>query len=141
MGLTLVDTSVLIGLLDRGDALHTAATIAVGAELDDRQTLALSAVTWTEVLSGVDRVAGASFDGDRFLERGGIPVLSVDRAVAESAARLRQRESRRRRRLRTPDALVLATAATHASVDRVLTADAQWRAVRLDGARILVVRP
>jgi len=135
VGLTLLDASVVIGLLDRDDALHGAAAAAVERELGERQTLALSAVTWTEILSGADRATAGTFDGDRFLERGGIPVLAVDRGVAEAAARIR-----RRRRVRTPDALVLGTAETHAEVDRVLTADAQWRGVRLDGVRVVVLR-
>lgn len=140
MGLTLLDTSVVVGLLDRDDALHVAAADAIERELDARQTLALSAVSWAEVLSGAARVSGAGFDGDRFLERGGIPVLPVDRAVAETAAVIRRRAARGRRRVRTPDALVLGTADAHPDVDRVLTADAQWRGLRLDGARIVVVR-
>jgi len=140
VGLTLLDTSVVVGLLDRGDALHAASAAAVRRELDARQTLALSAVSWTEVLSGAQRVAGGRFDGDAFLERGGIPVLAVDRVIAESAAGIRVRAARGRRRIRTPDALVLATADAHPGVDRVLTADAQWRGVRLAGARVVVVR-
>lgn len=141
MGLTLLDSSVVVGLLDRDDALHMAATAAVERELEERQTLALSAVSWMEVLTGAERASGSAFDGDRFLERGGIPVLSVDRAVAETAAGIRRRAARGRRRIRTPDALVLGTADAHPDVDRVLTADAQWRGVRLAAARIVVVRP
>ena len=137
MGLTLLDASIVSAFLDRSDALHQVAADSVAAELDGRRSIALSAVTWAEVLSGVKRLRGPVFDAQRFLERGAIPIVPVDRAVAEAAADLRVREARRQRRLRTPDALVLGTAATHPEIDRVLTADAQWRRVRLPGVRIV----
>ena len=139
MGLTLVDASVAIAVLYADDAHHEAAVAAVRHESLARQTIAFSAVTWTEVLTGLrilrrDPAAVERLAGEVAM------VLPVDRAAAERAALLRAEQQRRRRaRLATPDAIVLGTAATHPQIDRVLTADAQWGRIRLDGVDIEIV--
>jgi predicted nucleic acid-binding protein len=115
-----LDSGVVVGFLDRQDALHDAADAAV-RELVRQQRLLTSAVTYAEVLTGArlghhdeERVAGF-FSG---LISG---VLPVDVEVADKAADLRARfES-----LLMPDALILATAETEPDVELVLTGDRQ----------------
>jgi predicted nucleic acid-binding protein len=65
----------------------------------------------------------------------GAEVRDVDRPVAERAAELRVA----RPSLRTPDAIVLATADVH-DVDLVLTTDRRWAGV-LGGRRIELLQP
>lgn len=142
MGLTLIDTSVVVGLLYADDALHAASVAALEAEVDNRQYLALSAVSWSEVLTGVG-LRGAGADQARaFLKRGRIAIIGIDQAVAEYAAELRVAHHRRSRggRLKMPDALILATGAIHPGIDRILVADAQWAKVPIAGATVTVVR-
>ncbi len=141
MGLTLLDSSVVVGLLYADDALHAASVAALEAEVDDRQHLALSAVSWSEVLTGVG-LQGAGADQVRaFLYKGRIAIIGIDQAVAEYAAELRVDHYRRSRggRLKTPDALILATGAIHPRINRILAADAQWAKVPIAGATVTVV--
>lgn len=113
-----LDSGVVVGFLDRQDALHDAADAAV-RELVRGQRLLASVVTYAEVLTGArlghhdeDDVAGF-FSG---LLSG---VLPVDVVVADRAAELRSRF----RSLRMPDALILATAETGPDIDLVVTGD------------------
>lgn len=121
MALTVLDTSVLIAVLDPRDAHHAAARAALDAHADD--DLRIPAHVLAEALvhptrAGKERAARRSIAG---LE---IAVDPIDEALAIAAARLRARLGPA---LRMPDALVLA----HAEVRKatcVLTADTQWRA-------------
>lgn len=124
-----LDSGVVVGFLDRGDALHSAADAAVG-ELVRGQRLLASVVTYAEVLTGArlghhdeDQVLGF-FAG---LLSG---VLPVDVAVADQAADLRSRF----KSLRMPDALILATAETDPDVDLVVTGDRQL--AKVSGLRV-----
>jgi predicted nucleic acid-binding protein len=115
-----LDSGVVVGFLDRGDALHDAADSAV-RELVRAERLLASTVTYAEVMTGArlghhdeDHVAGF-FTG---LLSG---VLPVDLAVADRAADLRSRF----KSLRMPDALILATAETDPEVASILTGDRQ----------------
>jgi len=114
-----LDSDAVVGFLDRGDALHRAADSAIRGLLREHR-LVVSVVTYAEVLTGArlghhneDAVAG--FFSDLISE-----VLSVDVAVADSAARLRARQ----KNLRMPDALILATAETSPEVQMILSGDA-----------------
>ena len=113
-----LDSSAVIGFLDRDDALHEAAARAV-RELGREQRLAVSVVTYAEVLTGArlghhdeERVAG--FFADLISE-----VIPVDVAVAETAADIRARL----KSLRMPDALILATAEVRPDVGLVISGD------------------
>lgn len=126
-----LDSGVVVGFLDRQDALHDAADAAV-RELVRGQRLLASVVTYAEVLTGArlghhdeDDVAGF-FSG---LLSG---VLPVDVVVADKAADLRSRF----KSLRMPDALILATAETDPDVDLVVTGDRQL--AKVSGLRIQV---
>ncbi len=52
-------------------------------------------------------------------------VTPIDAAIAEKASQLRGES----RSLRLPDALVLAAASEHPSVDRVISADRGWKRI------------
>lgn len=138
--MTLVDSSVLIGWIYADDALHDACVDALDAEIADLRTLAISTITWAEVLTGTgdDRVARSS--AEELLVDARATMIDVDRATAEHAADLR-RKHRSGARLKLPiaDALILATGALRDEIDRVLTADVRWRRVTVRGARVRVV--
>lgn len=113
-----LDSDAVVAFLDSGDALHEAADEAI-RDLLGRDRLVASAVTYAEVLTGArlgrhdeNRVRG--FFTDLISE-----ILPVDAEVTDKAADLRSR----RKSLRMPDALILATAELHPEVDLVVTGD------------------
>jgi predicted nucleic acid-binding protein len=119
VALVVLDASVVIALLDAGDAHHAAAVAAVGQAR--RDALVLPASAYAEVLvdpwrRGPDAVAVVR----RLVTDLGIHVQPLTADTAEGAARLRARHSA----LRLPDALVLATA--NALDATVLTCDRAW---------------
>lgn len=121
MGLALLDTSVLIGALNRDDALHEAASQAVRAERD-RHALAISALTYAEILVGPLRVGARAVEVvERFAAQVRIVELSAD--IARLAAELRSG-----RGLKLPDAVIVATG-LHLGADAILTADARWKGI------------
>jgi len=124
-----LDSGVVVGFLDREDALHDAADAAV-RELVRGQRLLASAVTYAEVMTGArlghhdeDDVAGF-FSG---LLSG---VVSVDVVIADQAADLRARF----KSLRMPDALILASAETDPEVELIVTGDRQL--TKVSGLRV-----
>ena len=115
-----LDSDAVVGFLDRDDALHDASDAAVRDLIGEHQIL-VSAVTYAEVLTGArlghhDEVAVRGFFTELISA-----ILPVDVAVAYRAADLRSRF----RSLRMPDALILATADTEASVELIVTGDQQ----------------
>lgn len=121
-----LDSSVVVGFLDRSDHLHAAADEAV-RDLLERERLVVSVVTYAEVLSGArlghheeNRVAG-------FFAELVSHILPVDAAIADCAAGLRARATA----LRMPDALIAATAELDPEVDLLLSGDR--RLARLKG--------
>lgn len=115
-----LDSGVVVGFLDRQDALHDAADAAVRELVRDQRLLA-SVVTYAEVLTGAR--LGHHNEGDVAGFFGALlsAILPVDVAVADKAADLRSRF----KSLRMPDALILATAETDADVDLIVTGDRQ----------------
>lgn len=119
MALIVVDASVLIALLDPGDALHMAAMAVLTNHAGD--DLKVPASAYSESLVGPARrghVAPAKSAIASLL----MDIVPITAAIAEHAAQLRARHPR----LRLPDALVVATG-TVLNADRVLTGDAGWR--------------
>lgn len=118
--MVVLDSGVVIGFLDRQDALHAAADAAV-RELVRGQRLVASVVTYAEVLTGAR--LGHHNEGDVAGFFAGLlsAVLPVDVAVADKAADLRSRF----KSLRMPDALILATAETDPDIDLIVTGDQQ----------------
>ena len=119
MALIVVDASVLIALLDPGDALHPAATAALSRSAGD--DLKLPASAYSESLVGPAR-RGRMRAAKNAIASLLIDVVPITDRIAEDAAELRARH----RRLRLPDALVVATGSA-LSADRILTGDAAWR--------------
>ena len=120
MGVALLDTSIVIAALNRDDALHEAAGQAVRAERD-RHTLAISALTYAELLVGPIRADGWALE---LVERFAAQVRIVD--LSPDAARLAA-ELRAARGLKLPDAVIVATGLLHADV--IVTADSRWKGI------------
>jgi predicted nucleic acid-binding protein len=119
MALIALDTSVLIALLDPGDAHHQAARAALDAHAED--DLRIPAHTLAEALVYPIR-AGKDREARRLIAALEIAVDPVDESIAVAAAKLRARHGRA---LRMPDALVIAYADVRKAT-RLLTADARW---------------
>ena len=125
MGKVVVDTGVVLALLDRADAHHESAREAVAAlastDIDYRQP----AVVFAEALVAAAKISPEELQhAKRLLVKTFGPVYEVDAPVAEAAAVLRARYPW----LRLPDALILATAQIERA-DVVLTADKRWAKV------------
>jgi predicted nucleic acid-binding protein len=141
VGLTLLDSSAAIAYIDRDDALHHAAASEIEATLRGGSALAISAISWTELLHGAFIGHHDEEGFRRFVTDFGIAILPVDELVAERAAELQADFARSapraaRRRLRTPDALILATADVDPEIDAVIAGDDQWPKVLGVHARI-----
>ena len=125
-GPVVIDTSVVIAYLDGGDAFSATANVL----LDDlvaggTHPAVLSAVTVTECLvrpyrAGPEAVSTVAAFLGHFPN---LRVRPIDAEVASEAARVRALTG-----LRTPDAMVIATALAE-GVPFVVTADGGWRRV------------
>jgi hypothetical protein len=120
-----LDSDAVVAFLDRTDGLHDAADEAI-RDLLGKDRLLASAVTYAEVLTGArlgrhDEKQVRGFFADLISS-----ILPVDAEVADQAANLRAR----RKSLRMPDALILATAEVQPEVDLVLTGDREASRVR-----------
>jgi predicted nucleic acid-binding protein len=120
MGVALLDTSIVIAVLNRDDALHEAASQAVLAERD-RNALAISALTYAELLVGPIRAGGRALE---MVERFAAQMRIVD--LSPEIARLTA-ELRTARGLKLPDAVIVATGLLYADV--ILTADGRWKSI------------
>lgn len=121
MGIALLDSSIVIGVLNRDDAIHEAASQTVRAARD-RHVLAISALTYAEILVGPLRVGGSAVEVvERFATQVRIIDLTLD--IARLAAELRAA-----RRLKLPDAVIVATG-LRLDADVIVTADARWRGI------------
>jgi predicted nucleic acid-binding protein len=128
MGVRLLDTSIVIATLNRDEVLHEAASQAVRAERD-RNTLAISALTYAELLVGPLRAGGRALEVvERFAAQ--VRIVDLTPEIARRAA-----EERVARGLKLPDAVIVATGLLHA--DLLLTADARWKGIE----RVTVVEP
>lgn len=124
-----LDSGVVVGFLDRQDALHDAADTAV-RELVRGQRLLASVVTYAEVLTGARLGHHNEDDVTGFFAGLLSAVLPIDIVVADKAADLRSRF----KSLRIPDALILATAEADPDVDLIVTGDRQL--TKVSGLRI-----
>lgn len=129
MGPVILDSSVMIAWLNPDDAHHARATQRLTELSAAGHRFAVSAVGYSELMSNkrADRRAAIREVVDAL---GADAVIPVDREIAERAGELRAR----RPSLRTPDALIAATAAVRGSGD-LLTADRAMS--RLEGAEYL----
>ena len=118
MALIVLDASVVIGLLERSDVHHAAATEALREHQMD--VLSLPASAYAEVLTRPARAGQLESVRDDIAALGA-RIKAIDERVAEDAARLRARF----RSLRLPDALVIAEGEA-SSADKILTTDRAW---------------
>jgi predicted nucleic acid-binding protein len=118
VALTVLDSSVVIALLDGTDPLHQAATEAMLAHAGD--DLRLPASAYAECLVGPARRGRLDAARSRIAELQ-LQTEPLTGAIAERAAKLRARF----RSLRLPDAQVIATAEVLAA-DVILTGDRAW---------------
>lgn len=143
MALSLLDSSAVIAYLDADDDLHDSAVSEVEATMRAGNALAICAVTWAELLNGAALGHRAQAAVRAFAEDFAVAILSVDAGVAERAAALQAAYAaagRRgeRRRLRTPDALILATALEYGT-DTVIGGDDKWPKVPDVGERVVLL--
>jgi uncharacterized protein len=123
VGLTVLDTSVLVAFLDSRDALHAQAVAQLRASRA-RSDLVVPVVAYAETLVGAVRGGTQAVEVlERFID-GAARLEPLTRAIARRAAALRARHT-----IRLPDALILATG-MELGADEILTGDASWR--RLD---------
>lgn len=128
MGLTVLDAGVVIAILDAEDRHHAAARAALALRLQVRDELVLPASAYSEVLVAPQRHGESAVRAvDAFLEALPATIHPVTAEIARVAARLRAEHGRR---LRLPDALVVATA-IELHADRVLTTDSGWPELQL----------
>lgn len=123
MGLTVLDASIVIAVLDDSDPHHAAARAALEVRRPSGDRLVLPASAYAETLVGASRAGPEAVETiDAFLAAVPVTVEAATAAVAKEAANLRSEHGRR---LPLPDAFVVGTALA-LSADRVLTADRSW---------------
>lgn len=144
MGVALLDSSAIVAYLYADDTLHDDAVEAIESVVRGGGSLAISAISWAELLNGAN-LGHRELDVLRgFVSELGISILAVDAGVAEHGAELqrayaRTGRTRDRPRLRTPDALILATAVAHPDIDIVISGDGKWSKVPGVSARVDVL--
>lgn len=124
MGEVVLDSSVLLGLLDSRDAHHDAARRVIAAAVDAGDSVVLPASVLAEVLVAAARQGPEIRNAAEKRLLATVDRLHpIDRDVAVHAADIRARHPS----IRLPDALVVATG--RAVDGRVLTADKGWSSV------------
>lgn len=122
MGLTLLDAGVFIGFMDATDVHHARSTQAISDARNRRDQIAIPASAFAEALVVPIRLGDRALAGaHRVVAELPLQIVSIDAAIAEVAARLRQRHTA----LRLPDALAVATA-IHLDADVLVTTDGRW---------------
>ncbi|HEX5923094.1 MAG TPA: type II toxin-antitoxin system VapC family toxin [Baekduia sp.] len=137
MGLTLLDTGVVIGFLDADDAFHAASHRALAALMKEDTFFCMATVSYAELLTGVGLGHHDRSIVEGFLEDFSIGIVPIDHTIAAEAARIRSTHTQkvkgggRRPTIRMPDALILATAEVTEGIDRILVADRRWPKAKL----------
>lgn len=132
MGLTVADSSVLIAALDADDSLHRSAVDVLAESWDRGDQIIIPAVAYAETMVRPVAAGGALLSrAEEFFAE--LTVAPLTREAARQAAALRAAH----RWLRTPDALIIASAAQLAA-DRLVTGDDRW--LRAD-PRVEVIAP
>ena len=116
-----VDSGVIIGALDSGDAHHNAAVAALSDVVGSGSVLGLPAIALAEVMVGPESRSRRAVEiAQAFLQALPAPTIDLTSDMAQRAAKLRAR-----RGLALPDALIVATA-IEAGADRLITTDRGW---------------
>jgi predicted nucleic acid-binding protein len=134
MGVALLDSSAAIAYIDEGDSLHDHAAAAIESTVSIGSTLAISVVTWSELLHGAVLGHHPEAAIREFALDFGVDIIDVDRDTAEHAMALQAAynatgKKGEQRKLRTPDALILATYMQYLDIDSVICGDEQWTKV------------
>jgi predicted nucleic acid-binding protein len=119
----LLDTSVVFSYLDAGEAVSPAAAVLIDDFVrSGRNRATLSAVSVAEMLVRPFEAGPAALGTVEafLLHFPNLTIAAVDYAIAREAARLSARTS-----LKTPDALIIATA-LGAGISIVVANDAKW---------------
>jgi len=127
MGLSILDASISIALVDDTDALYGVAAETIASDPSD---LILPASAYAETMVRAHRVDQAAAVRDK-IDGLRIGIAPLTEEMADEAARLRARFPS----LRLGDALILATARI-LDAETVLTGDRRWAAV-WDRVRVL----
>lgn len=136
MAVTVFDAGVLIGWLDSDDAFHRSATTTMAAARQRGDRLVVPASAYAELLVRPhtnDTVA----DVEMALSEMAIRIEPLTAAIAAAAAALSARHGRR---LRLPDALVVATAASLRAT-HLVTTDREWPVADLNVRTIDIIDP
>ena len=122
MGLTHLDAGVVIGFLDRNDAHHGPARAALDAARDRHDALEMAASAVAACLVGpARRGPDAVMVVREMLAHLPVGVVDLDEEIVVAAATLRAQH----RSLRSPDALVIASAIARGA-ERLVTTDRGW---------------
>jgi hypothetical protein len=113
-----LDSSVVIGFLDRSDELHDAADKAIREVLASHR-LFVSVITYAEVLTGAQLGHHNEEQVMGFFSDLVSSVVPVDIEIGDCAARLRAQA----KALAMPDALIAATAETNREIELLVTGD------------------
>ena len=124
----LLDTSVVLAYLNASEAASPAATVVIDDFVRtgrNRATISVVSVAETLVRPFAAGAAALRIVDAFLLHFPNLTVSSIDYAIAREAARLRAQTS-----LKTPDALIIATALS-AGISIVVANDAKWADSRL----------
>jgi predicted nucleic acid-binding protein len=135
VGLILLDSTVIVGILDTDDALHEV-TVARFKEVVASHPLAASVISYGEVMTGASLGHHSRERVEGFFDTFVKDLLPVDKSVAARGATLRAA----RKALSMPDALILATADLDEEIETVLCADKEWSKVRGLSCRVELLR-
>jgi predicted nucleic acid-binding protein len=106
MAVVVFDADVLIGFLNGSDAHHHDAVAEMRSAFAPGTRRLVSAVNYSEIMIGPIRAGRAARDHvDDMLGRFAVEIITVDKALANRAAAVRERTG-----LKLPDAFALATA-------------------------------
>jgi predicted nucleic acid-binding protein len=121
VALIVVDASIVIAVLDPGDALHPVAVPLMRSHAGDDLRLPVSA--YAEVLVGPAR-SGRLAEAKARMARLILSIEPITQPIAERAAAIRARHPG----VKLPDALVLAVG-DELNAAAVLTGDSSWRRI------------
>jgi predicted nucleic acid-binding protein len=121
VGLTHLDSGVVIGFLNSQDPHHRSAVDVMSEAINLGDQVAMSSVAYAECLVGSLRSGEAHREFLRFILRFPVEVVDIDEEIAFEAARLRSEHQS----LRMPDAMVIA-AAISGGASRLVTTDGGW---------------
>ena len=127
----LLDTSVILGYLNASEAASSAATVVIDDFVRtgrNRATISAVSVAGTLVRPYAAGAAAVGIVDAFLLHFPNLTVSGIDYAIAREAARLRAQSS-----LKTPDALIIATA-LGAGISIVIANDARWASAIADAA-------